>query len=71
MSPPEKLSTEVEFVWPAVNRDVSVERFVELHVGSGEAEALRVGRDLETAALPLHDVVVADGALVQEAADAT
>ena len=39
--------------------------------GSSEAEAFGLGRDLETASLPLHDVVVADGALVQEAADAT
>lgn len=39
--------------------------------GSSEAEAFGLGRDLETASLPLHDVVVADGALVQEAADAS
>jgi hypothetical protein len=38
--------------------------------GSGEAGALGLGRDLKTASLPLHDVVVADGTLVQEAADA-
>lgn len=29
-----------------------------------------MGRDLEAATVPLHDVVVADGAFVQEAADA-
>src|SRR2546423_2222284 len=35
----------------------------------GEAEALGLARDLETAALPLHDVVIADDALVDQAAD--
>jgi len=44
--------------------------FAELHLGTGEAEAFWLGRDLETAAVPLHDVVIADDALVDEAADA-
>src|ERR1039458_1651588 len=34
-----------------------------------KAEALRLGRDLEAASFPLHDVVVADRAFVMEAAD--
>ena len=41
-----------------------------MHFCPGEAEALRLGRDLETASIPLHDVVVADAALVMKAADA-
>src|SRR5579863_3705568 len=41
-----------------------------MHFSSGEAEALGLGRDLETATTPLHDVVVADRALMMEAADA-
>ena len=53
-----------------IDRDLSFERFIELHFCSGEAEALRLGRDLETASVPLHDVVVADAALVMKAADA-
>src|SRR5487761_700162 len=61
---------ESEFGICVIDRDLSFERFIELHFGSGEAEALRLGRDLEAASVPLHDVVVADRALVMEAADA-
>jgi hypothetical protein len=43
---------------------------VDLDASPGEAEALRLGRDLETATVPLDDVVVADRAFVEEAADA-
>ena len=65
------LSTgEVEFGICVIDRNLSFERFIELHFGPGEAEALRLGRDLETASVPLHDVVVADDAFVMEAADA-
>jgi hypothetical protein len=39
-------------------------------LGAGEAESLRLGRDLEVASLPLHDVVVADTAIMMNAADA-
>ena len=53
-----------------IDRDFSFERFIKLHLGPGEAEALRLGRDLEMASVPLHDVVVADAALVMKAADA-
>ena len=42
---------------------------MELDLGSGEAEALRLGRDLEASSVPLHHVVVADQAFVMEAAD--
>ena len=53
-----------------IDRNLSFERFNELDFGPGEAEALRLGRDLEAASVPLHDVVVADRALVMKAADA-
>jgi hypothetical protein len=53
-----------------VERHSSVKGLVDLHFGAGKAEAARLLRDLEAAAFPLHDVVVADGALVKEAADA-
>ena len=53
-----------------VDLDGSSKGFAELHLGTGEAEAFRLGRDLKTAAVPLHDVVIADDALVDEAADA-
>src|ERR1700676_2139556 len=53
-----------------IDRNLSFKRFVELHFGPGEAEALRLRRDLETASVPLHDIVVADAALVTKAADA-
>src|SRR5258707_12194322 len=53
-----------------VDLDASSKGFAELHLGTGEAESFWLGRDLETAAVPLHDVVIADDALVDEAADA-
>ena len=60
----------VEFGVGVIDRYPAFERFVDLHFGPGKAEAFRLGRDLERAALPLHDVVVADAAFVYEAADA-
>src|ERR1700741_4636764 len=53
-----------------VDLDASSKGFAELHLGTGEAEAFWLGRDLETAAVPLHDVVIADDALVDEGANA-
>src|SRR2546430_5590148 len=53
-----------------VDLDASSKGFAELHLGTGEAETFWLGRDLETAAVPLHDVVISDDALVDEAADA-
>src|SRR5260370_9300283 len=50
-------------------RDAPVEGLVDLHFGTGEAEAARLLGDLEATAFPLHDVVVADHALVHQAAD--
>ena len=53
-----------------VERNAPVESLVDVDFGTSEAEASRLLGDLEAAALPLHDVVVADGAFVHEAADA-
>ena len=43
---------------------------IDVHLGAGKTEAPSLLGNLETAAFPLHDVVVADDALVHEAADA-
>ncbi len=52
-----------------VERDAPIKSLIDLHFGSGEAEAASLLGDLEAAALPLHDVVVADDAFMHEAAD--
>src|ERR1700722_11284889 len=54
-----------------VDLDAPSKGFAELNLGTGEAEAFWLRRDLETAAVPLHNIVVADDALMDEAADAT
>src|ERR1019366_2733691 len=65
------LATDVvEFCICVIDRNLSFERFIELHFCPSKAEALWLGRDLEAAPIPLHDVVVADRALVMKAADA-
>jgi len=53
-----------------VERDAAVESLVDLNFRAGEAETAGLLGDLEALALPLHDVVVADDAVVEEAADA-
>jgi len=53
-----------------IERDAPVERLIDVDFRSREAEALALLRDLEALAFPLHDVVVTDDALVNEAADA-
>ena len=53
-----------------VKRDTPVERLIDMDFGSGEAEALALLGDLEALTVPLHDVVVADHARMNEAADA-
>ena len=53
-----------------IERDAPVERLMDVDFGAGKAEALSLLGDLEALALPLHDVVVADHALMNEAADA-
>ena len=61
---------EVEFRVCVIDRNLSFQRFKQLHFGPGETEAARLGRDLEAASVPVDDVVVADAALVLKAADA-
>ncbi len=58
----------MEFILSIIDEDLSFE--AQLDGCPGEAEALRLGRDLEAAAILLHNVVVADRALVMKAADA-
>src|SRR6516225_6457215 len=53
-----------------VERDAAIETFADLDFGAREAEAARLWRDLQSPSVPLHHVVVADDALVREAADA-
>ncbi len=53
-----------------IEGNAPIESLIDVNFGSGEAEALCLLRDLKALALPLHDVVVADHALVDEAADA-
>ena len=60
----------LEFGFSVVERDASIESVVEVDLGAGEAEAAALGRNLEATALPLHDVVVADHAGMNETADA-
>ena len=50
--------------------DAAIESLVDLHFGAGEAEAACLLGNLKAAALPLHDVVVANDAFMDEAADA-
>jgi threonine synthase len=49
----------VKFSASVIDSDLPFEGFVEQHFGAGEAEAVWLGRDLETVTVPLHDVVVA------------
>jgi hypothetical protein len=53
-----------------IERNAPIQSLVDVDFGSRKAEALPLLRDLEAQALPLHDVVVADHAGVDEAADA-
>ena len=53
-----------------IERDAPVQSFIDVNFGSGKAEASALLGDLEALALPLDNVVVADHALVNEAADA-
>lgn len=53
-----------------VERDTSVESLIELNLGASEAEAAGLLGDLKALAFPLHDIVVADDALMNEATDA-
>src|ERR1700722_8128158 len=53
-----------------VERNPAIGSLVELDFGSRKAEAPVLGRDLQTAAIPLPDIVVADDAFVPERTDA-
>src|SRR5580704_9441068 len=53
-----------------VERDTAIESFADLNSRASEAEAARLWRDLQTPSVPLHHVVVADDAVMREAADA-
>src|SRR5579864_206256 len=53
-----------------VERYSAIESLVDLHFGSGKAEAAWLGVNLQSLAAPLDNVVVADDALVSEATDA-
>jgi hypothetical protein len=59
----------VEFDISVLDDNHSSERFTELNLCPSEAEAFWLGRDLEAASVPLHDVVVAGRAFVKEEAD--
>lgn len=50
-----------------VQRDLAVARLVELNCCSRKVEAPVLRRDLEAAAVPLHDVVITNDAFVPEA----
>jgi hypothetical protein len=52
------------------DRDPAIDSLIELDFCASETESAVLGRKLQAAALPLHDVVVADDAFVQERADA-
>ena len=53
-----------------VERDTAIESLMDLDFGSGEAEAAGLGMNLQPAAVPLHNVIVADDAFMGEATDA-
>ena len=53
-----------------VERDTSVESLIELNLGARETEAAGLLGDLKALAFPLHDIVVADDTLMNEATDA-
>src|ERR1700684_2090637 len=69
MSPPWGVAM-VQPSIPVIEGDFAVQSVIELDLGAGEAQAAVLGRDLEAAAVPLHDVVIADDALIAESADA-
>src|SRR6058998_2197256 len=53
-----------------IKRDATVERLIETNFGARKAEAAGLLGDLQALAFPLHDVVIADHALMDEATDA-
>ena len=53
-----------------VERDAAVESLMDLDFGSGETEAAGLRMNLQPAAVPLHNIIVADDAFMSEATDA-
>jgi hypothetical protein len=71
MSPPVKLTTGVvKSGFSVVDGNFSIECFAKLDFDPGEAETFWLRWNLEAAAVPLYNVVVADRAFVKKAADA-
>jgi hypothetical protein len=68
--PPFAERFDLQFGVAVVDGDASGQVLDELHSGTGEAEPPRLRRDLEATTVPLHDVIIADDAFVDEAADA-
>src|SRR5260221_11065662 len=52
-----------------VERDAPIEGLIDLYFGASEAEPACLLGNLEASALPLHDVVVTNHALVHQAAN--
>src|SRR5260370_34780434 len=52
-----------------VERDAPIEGLIDLYFGASEAEPACLLGNLEASALPLHDVVITNHALVHQAAD--
>src|SRR5271167_663523 len=69
MSPSRKVGM-IEPGVAIVERDTAIESLMDLDFGSGEAEAAGLGMNLQPAAAPLHNVIVADDAFMGEATDA-
>src|SRR5713101_1765632 len=61
---------EVQPSLPVVDCYAARETLVQVDAGAGEAEAVRLRRDLKSTSFPLHHVVVADDAFMNETADA-
>src|SRR6266566_8649608 len=55
---------------PVIQGNLTVQSLVDLNLGAGEAEAPWLRGNLQAPSIPLHDVIVADDALVAEGADA-
>src|SRR5713226_147452 len=55
--------------FPELQREAAIESLIQLDFGTCEGKAPVLVRDLEAAALPLHDVVVANDAFMPERAD--
>ena len=53
-----------------IKRNAPVQSLVDVDFGSRKAETLALLRDLEALTFPLHDVVVADHALMDKTTDA-